>query len=39
MTAFAKCRVSGPGAEAFLDRLVANRLPDRRRAASALRMR
>jgi len=27
MTAFAKCRVSGPGAEAFLDRLVANRLP------------
>ena len=27
MTAFAKCRVSGPGAEEFLDRLVANRLP------------
>ncbi len=27
MTAFAKCRVSGPGAEAFLDYLVANRLP------------
>jgi dimethylglycine dehydrogenase len=27
MTAFAKARVSGPGAEAFLDRLVANRLP------------
>ena len=27
MTAFAKCRVSGPGAAAFLDRLVANRLP------------
>ncbi|MFQ5784837.1 MAG: FAD-dependent oxidoreductase [Alphaproteobacteria bacterium] len=27
MTAFAKCRVSGPGAEAFLDRLLANRLP------------
>ncbi len=27
MTAFAKCRVSGPGAEAFLDQLVANRLP------------
>jgi dimethylglycine dehydrogenase len=26
MTAFAKCRVSGPGAEAFLDYLVANRL-------------
>ena len=29
MTAFAKCRVSGRGAEAFLDRLVANRLPAR----------
>ncbi len=27
MTAFAKCRVSGPGAEAFLDYLLANRLP------------
>ena len=27
MTAFAKARVTGPGAEAFLDRLVANRLP------------
>jgi len=27
MTAFAKCRVSGPGAEAFLDGLIANRLP------------
>jgi len=27
MTAFAKARVSGPGAEAFLDRLVANKLP------------
>ena len=27
MTAFAKCRVAGPGAEAFLDRLVANRIP------------
>ncbi|MGI9424531.1 MAG: GcvT family protein, partial [Hyphomicrobiaceae bacterium] len=27
MTAFAKCRVHGPGAEAFLDRLVANRIP------------
>lgn len=27
MTPFAKCRLSGPGAEAFLDRLVANRLP------------
>ena len=29
MTAFAKCRVSGPGAEAFLDGFVANRLPAR----------
>ena len=27
MTAFAKCRVSGPGAEAFLDYFVANTLP------------
>ena len=27
MTAFAKCRVSGRGAEAFLDQLVANRIP------------
>jgi dimethylglycine dehydrogenase len=27
MTAFAKARLSGPGAEAFLERLVANRLP------------
>jgi dimethylglycine dehydrogenase len=27
MTAFAKCRVSGPGAEAFLDGFIANRLP------------
>ena len=27
MTAFAKCRISGPGAEAFLDHLVANHLP------------
>ena len=27
MTAFAKCRISGPNAEDFLDRLVANRLP------------
>ena len=27
MTAFAKARVGGPGAAAFLDRLVANRLP------------
>ncbi|MBB4286267.1 GcvT family protein [Roseospira goensis] len=29
MTAFAKARISGPGAEAFLDRLVANRLPQK----------
>ena len=29
MSAFAKCRVSGPGALAFLDRLVANRIPSR----------
>ena len=27
MTAFAKCRISGPGAEQFLDRFVANSLP------------
>lgn len=27
MTAFAKCRISGPGAEAFLDYMVANGLP------------
>ena len=27
MTAFAKCRISGPGAESFLDILVANKLP------------
>jgi dimethylglycine dehydrogenase len=27
MTAFAKARISGPGANAFLDRLVANKLP------------
>ena len=27
MTAFAKCRISGPGAEGFLDSLIANRLP------------
>ena len=27
MTAFAKCRISGPGAEAFLDYFVANSLP------------
>ena len=29
MTAFAKCRISGPGAEAFLEGLVANRLPQK----------
>ena len=28
MTAFAKCRVSGPGAEDFLNRFVANRVPN-----------
>jgi dimethylglycine dehydrogenase len=27
MTAFAKCRISGPGAESFLDYMIANRLP------------
>jgi dimethylglycine dehydrogenase len=27
MTAFAKCRVSGPGSEAFLNYLVANKVP------------
>jgi dimethylglycine dehydrogenase len=27
MTAFAKCRISGPGAEAWLDNIIANRLP------------
>ena len=27
MTAFAKARVSGPGAEEFLDRILANRIP------------
>ena len=27
MSAFAKCRISGPGAESFLDNLVANKLP------------
>ena len=27
MSAFAKCRISGPGAEEFLDNLVANKLP------------
>ncbi len=29
MTAFAKCRLSGPGAEAFLDYFVANSLPQK----------
>ena len=29
MTAFAKCRISGPGAENFLDYLVANRIPNK----------
>ena len=29
MTAFAKCRISGPGAENFLDSLVANKLPQK----------
>ncbi len=29
MTAFAKCRISGPGAEAFLDYMVANSLPQK----------
>ena len=29
MTAFAKCRISGPGAEGFLDALTANRLPSK----------
>ena len=29
MTAFAKCRVSGPGAEKYLDNLVANKLPQK----------
>ncbi len=27
MTSFAKCRIAGPGAEAFLDYFVANKLP------------
>ena len=27
MSAFAKCRISGAGAESFLDRLLANRIP------------
>ena len=30
MTAFAKCRLSGPGAEAFLNHFVANRLPKKK---------
>ena len=29
MTAFAKCRISGPGAKDFLDNLVANKLPQK----------
>jgi dimethylglycine dehydrogenase len=29
MTAFAKCCISGPGAEAFLNHLVANRIPQK----------
>ena len=29
MTAFAKCRLSGPGTEAFLDHFVANSLPQK----------
>jgi dimethylglycine dehydrogenase len=29
MTAFAKCQVSGPGAEAFLDYMIANTLPQK----------
>ena len=29
MTAFAKCRISGPGAERFLDRMTANKLPQK----------
>ena len=39
MTAFAKCRVSGPGAEAFLDQFVANRIPEENQAVSRSRMR
>ena len=27
MSAFAKCRIEGPGAEAFLENLIANKLP------------
>ena len=29
MTAFAKCRISGPGSKDFLDNLVANKLPQK----------
>ena len=29
MSAFAKCRISGPGAESFLDNLVANKIPQK----------
>ncbi|MDC1053779.1 FAD-dependent oxidoreductase [Alphaproteobacteria bacterium] len=29
MTAFAKCRISGPGAKDFLDNLVANKIPQK----------
>ena len=28
MTSFAKCRIAGPGAEVFLDNVMANRLPE-----------
>lgn len=31
MSAFAKCRISGPGAEAFLENLIANKLPKKNR--------
>jgi len=30
MTAFAKCRISGPGAKDFLDNLVSNKLPTKK---------
>ena len=29
MTAFAKCRITGPGAESFLDYMIANRVPQK----------
>ncbi len=29
MSAFAKCRISGPGAQSFLDNLVANKIPQK----------